>query len=125
MPTGIFWGKKAGQRICFLEQPGKANEASTLEPCFYQQLHWVKIQYPDLFPPNIIIEDDFGIPRLCHRGLSTEAANQRVDLSVIEMICRWRKVDCAQGRAASLGMREHYMEISQLLETYLQYSHPL
>ena len=55
----------------------------------------------------------------------TEAANQGVPLDVIEMMCRWRKVEKAQGRAPNLGMREHYMEVSQALETYLQYSHPL
>jgi hypothetical protein len=109
----------------FSTNRGKQMKASTLEPRFYEQLHWVKIRYPDLFPPNITIEDDFGIPRSCRRGSSTEAANQGVDSTVIEMICRWRKVERAQGRAASFGMREHYMEVSQALETYLQYSRPL
>jgi hypothetical protein len=41
------------------------------------------------------------------------------------MICRWRKVERAQGRAPNLGMREHYMEVTQALEAFLQYSRPL
>jgi hypothetical protein len=109
----------------FSTQKGKQMKASTLEPRFYEQLHWVKIQYPDLFPPNVNVEDDFGIPRSCCRGSSTEAANQGVHSDTIEMICRWRKIERAQGRAPSLSMREHYMEVSQALETYLQYSRPL
>jgi hypothetical protein len=109
----------------FSTNRGKQMKASSLEPRFYEQLHWVKIRYPDLFPPNVMIEDDYGIPRSCRRGSSTEAANQGVDSSVIEMMCRWRKVERAQGRAASFGMREHYMEVLQALETYLQYSRPL
>jgi hypothetical protein len=104
---------------------GKQMKASSLEPRFFEQLHWVKIRHPDLFPPNVMIEDDFGVARSCRRGSSTEAANQGVDTTIIEMICRWRKVERAQGRAPNLGMREHYMEVSQALETYLQYSRPL
>jgi hypothetical protein len=100
-------------------------KASTLEPQFYEQLHWVKIRYPDLFPPNVNIEDNFGIPRSCCHGSSTEAANQGVLATTIEMICRWRKIERAQGRAPSLSMRENYMEVSQALETCLQYSRPL
>jgi hypothetical protein len=38
------------------------------------------------------------------------------------MICRWRKVERAQGRAPNLGMREHYMEVTQALEAFLLYS---
>jgi hypothetical protein len=109
----------------YSDKKGKQTKASTLEPRFYEQLHWVRIRYPDLFPPNVNIEDDFGIPRSCRRGSSTEAANQGVPSHIIEMICRWRKIERAQGRAPNLSMREHYMEVSQALETYLQYSRPL
>jgi hypothetical protein len=104
---------------------GKQVKASTLEPSLFEQLHWVRLRYPDLFPPNVCIEDDFGIPRSVRRGSSTEAANQGVPGEIIEMICRWRKVERAQGRAPNLSMREHYMEVTQALETFLQYSRPL
>jgi hypothetical protein len=80
--------------------------ASTLEPKFFGHLNWVRIRYPDLFLPNVNIEDDFGIPRSCRRGASMEAANQGVGSDVIELICRWRKVERAQGRTPNLGMRE-------------------
>jgi hypothetical protein len=109
----------------FSNKKGKQAKASTLEPKFFGQLNWVRLRYPDLFPPNVNIEDDFGIPRSCRRGASTEAANQGVGTEIIELICRWRKVERAQGRAPNLGMREHYMEVSQALETYLQFSRPL
>ena len=104
---------------------GKQAKASTLEPRFFAELHWVKTRFPGMFPPNISIEDDFGVSRSCRRGSSTEAGNRKVPIGVIEMICRWRKVERAQGRAPNLGMREHYMEVSQALGTYLQYSQPL
>jgi hypothetical protein len=109
----------------FANSRGKQVKASTLEPRFYTLLHWVKIRFSSLFPPNLTIEDDFGIPRSCRRGSSTEAANQGVDSTIIDMICRWRKIERAQGRAPNLNMREHYMEVSQALETYLKYSRPL
>ncbi len=109
----------------FSNQKGKQAKASTLEPKFFGELNWVRLRYPDLFPPNVNIEDDFGILRSCRRGASTEAGNQGVGTDIIELICRWRKVERAQGRAPNLGMREHYMEVSQALETYLQFSRPL
>jgi hypothetical protein len=109
----------------FSDKKGKQAKASTLEPSFFAQLNWVRTRYPDLFPPNVNIEDDYGIPRSGRRGSSTEAANQGVPSEIIEMICRWRKVERAQGRAPNLGMREHYMEVSQALETFLKYSRPL
>jgi hypothetical protein len=107
------------------DKKGKQTKASTLEPWFYEQLNWVRIRYPDLFPPNVNIEDDFGMPWSCWRGSSTESANQGVLSPIIEMICRWRKIERAQGRAPNLSMREHYMEVLQALETYLRYSRPL
>ncbi len=107
----------------FCDKKGKQTKASTLAPRFYEQLHWVRIRYPDLFPPNVNIEDDYGIPRSGRRGSSTEAANQGVPSEIIAMSCRWRKVERAQGRAPNLGMREHYMEVTQvMLEAFLQYS---
>jgi hypothetical protein len=109
----------------FADKKGKQTKASTLEPRFYEQLNWVWMRYPDLFAPNLNIEDDYGIARSCRRGSSTEAANQGVPSGIIEMICRWRKVERAQGRAPNLGMREHYMEVTQALEAFLQYSRPL
>jgi hypothetical protein len=111
----------------YSDKKGKQTKASTLEPRFYDQLNWVRIRYgPTCFhPPNVNVEDDFGIPRSCRRGSSMEAGNQGVHSNIIEMICSRRKVERAQGRAPNLGMREHYMEVSLALETYLQYSRPL
>jgi hypothetical protein len=78
------------------------------------------MRYPDLFPPNVNIEDNYGIPRSCRQGLSTEAANQEVPSKIFEMICRGRKVENrAQGRAPNLGMREHCMEVKQALKVFL------
>jgi hypothetical protein len=109
----------------FANKKGKQVKASTLEPSLFAQLNWVRLRYLDLFPPNVNIEDDYGIPRSSRRGSSTEAANQGVPSNIIEMMCIWRKVERAQGRAPNLGMREHYMEVSQALENFLQYSRPL
>jgi hypothetical protein len=109
----------------FANGRGKQAKAALFEPRFFEQLNFVRARHPGLFPPNVHIEDDFGISRSGRRGSSTEAANQGVPSEIIEMICRWRKVERAQGRAPNLGMREHYMEVLQMLETYLQYSRPL
>jgi hypothetical protein len=109
----------------FTNKRGKQSKAAAYEPRFFEQLNHVRARYMELFPPNISVEDDFGIGRSGRRGSSTEAANQGVPTDIIEMTCRWRKIERAQGGAPNLGMREHYMEVSQALETFLQYSRPL
>jgi hypothetical protein len=109
----------------FADKKGKQTKVSRLEPWFYEQLNWVWMRYPNLFAPYVNIEDDCGIAKLCLQGSSTEAAHQGVLSGIIAMICRWRKVERAQGRAPNLGMREHYIKFTQALEVFLQYSLPL
>jgi hypothetical protein len=111
--------------FAFANARGKQAKAALYEPRFFEQLNFVRARHPGLFPPGINVEDDFGVSRSGRRGSATEAANQGVAAAIIEMICRWRKVERAQGRAPNLGMREHYMEVSQALEIHLQYSRPL
>ena len=111
--------------FAFANNWGKQAKAAAYEPRFFEQLNYVRARHPALFPPDVNIEDDYGISRSGRRGSSTEAANQDVPADIIELICRWRKVERAQGRAPNLGMREHYMEVSQALEAYLKYSRPL
>jgi hypothetical protein len=89
---------------------------------FFEQLYFVQARHQDLFSPGIDVENDFGLLRSGRRGFTMEAANQGVAAAIIEMICRWRNVQRAQGCAPNLGIREHYMEVSQSLETHLQYS---
>jgi hypothetical protein len=119
-------GERGVQRGFVYRTPkGKQAKASTLEPRFFEVLNWVRMRYPSIFPPNADIEGDYGLGRSGRRGSNTEAQNQGVDSVVIEMICRWRKIERAKGRAPNLGMREHYTEISQALEVHLSYSRPL
>jgi hypothetical protein len=109
----------------FANNRGKQAKASAYEPRFFEQLNYVRSRHPALFPPGVSVEDDYGISRSGRRGWTTEATNQGVPAYIIELICRWRKVERAAGRAPNLGMREHYMEVSQALEAYLKYSRPL
>jgi hypothetical protein len=109
----------------FANSRGKQAKAASYEPRFFEQLNYVRGRHQDMFPPGVNVEDDFGVSRSGRRGSSTEAANQGVPADIIDMICRWRKVERAAGRAPNLGMREHYMEVSQALVTYLRYSRPL
>jgi hypothetical protein len=109
----------------FANSRGKQAKAAAYEPRFFEQLNFVRARHQDLFPPGINVENDFGLSRSGRRVSATEAANQGVPAEIIEMICRWRKVERAQGRAPNLGMREHYMEVTQSIETHLRYSRPL
>jgi hypothetical protein len=66
----VSWLKGSLEEWCrlngfvFSDKKGKQVKSSTLEPSFFDQLNWVRLRYPDLFPPNVNIKDDYGaIPR--------------------------------------------------------------
>jgi hypothetical protein len=71
----------------FLDKKGKQTKASTFEPSFFELLKWVRASLGLVPPPNVNIEDDFGIPRSCWRGWRMEAANQGIPSKIIKNIC--------------------------------------
>jgi hypothetical protein len=78
---GFVFANKKGEQAKFL----------TYEPSFFEHLNHVLARLPDLFPPNVNVEDDYGVSCSRRRGLATEAANQGVLSGKIEMIYRWRQ----------------------------------
>ena len=49
--------------------------------------------------------------RSLRRGSTTQARNQKVETADIEMNNRWRKVEAAKLKAASLNIRNQYTDI--------------
>lgn len=67
-----------------------------------------------LIDKSVNVREEYGIYRSLRRGATTEAHNQGVQDPVIEMNNRWRKVERAKGKRASLSLSQHYTEVKQL-----------
>ena len=56
------------------------------------------------------------------RGATTQARNQKVETVDIEINTRWRKVEVAKSKAASLNICDHYTEIKIVIKTLICFS---
>jgi hypothetical protein len=68
-----------------------------------------------------------GIARSGSRGYATHATNVGITDADIKRLARWREIEAAVGRAASLpgGTKEGYSEINQMIKSLLRASRPL
>ena len=75
-----------------------------------------------LIPLDVDVRDSYGVYRSLRRGATTQARNQKVRPEDIEMNNRWRKVEAAKGKAASLNIRDHYTEVKLAIKTLIRFS---
>jgi hypothetical protein len=109
----------------FTKKSGKARaRISDYDDLFRDYLGRVQQKYPKVIPGSMNIQD-FGLWRSCRRGATTEATHNLVDDMIIELINRWRKREAAKGTEAGLPMRQVYTQVSNLLDTMLQFSQGL
>jgi hypothetical protein len=79
---------------------------------------------PKLFPVKARIED-YSLRRSLRRGSTTEATNNNVPATTIDMVNRWRKREAAKGTEPGLAMRQVYTDALSAIETTLRYSQSL
>jgi hypothetical protein len=80
-----------------------------------------------LLPREEDITVSHGIARSGRRGYATHATNVGIADADIKRLARWRAIEAAAGRAASLpgGTKEGYSEINQMIKSLLRASRPL
>jgi hypothetical protein len=68
-----------------------------------------------------------GIARSGRRVYATHATNVGIADADIKRLARWRVIEAATGRSASLlgGTKEGYSEINQMIKSLLRASRPL
>lgn len=79
---------------------------------------------PSLFPAGVDIRD-YSWRRPLRRGSTTEAQNNKVPSTTIDLINRWRGREAAKGAEPGLPMRQVYTETSSALMGILAYSQSL
>jgi hypothetical protein len=87
---------------------------SDYEEIFYDILHKIQDQRPDLIGPDVDIEQIYGFFCSFCQGATTRAREQGVSEADINLINRWQKVERALGMEPSLAIRNHYTEVVQL-----------
>jgi hypothetical protein len=102
---------------------------------FYEQYMFEMIQRVQdtgelaeiLLPRKEDITGSHGIARSGRRGYATHATNVGIADAHIKRLARWRAIEAAAGRAASLlgDTKEGYSEINQMIKSLLRASRPL
>ena len=105
----------------FAGDNGKCNLSSKYEEGMMVLLEI--IQYTtNLIPLDVDVRDLYGVYCSLRRGATIKARNQKVETAGIEMNNRWRKVEVAKSKAASLNIRDHYTEIKIAIKTLIRFS---
>ena len=76
----------------------------------------------NLIPLDVDVRTEYGVYRSLRRGATTHARNCGVKVEDIQMNNRWRKVEAAKGKAASLNIRDHYTEVKLAIKTLIRFS---
>ncbi len=111
--------------FAFVDVEGTRMKASDLADDFFVLLEQLQVECAGLIGAEVVVRERFGVYRSLRRGSTTHAQNQGVKEADVERNNRWRKVEAAKGKAASLSMRDHYTEIRQALPSLLRYSSAL
>lgn len=106
----------------FRTSQGYAAKIGDFEPRMLDVLKRVQERCPELIPPEVNIDDDYGLNRSFRRGATTTAQANGVSDAVINLVNRWRKVENSKGGKPSLQMIEHYVDIRMMLKRVLQFS---
>lgn len=105
----------------FAQGNGKRAKISQYDGDFRSLLERAREAAPKLFSTKVKIED-YSLRRSLRRGSTTEAQNNKVPDTTIQLINRWRKVEAAKGTVPGLPMRQVYTEAQLAIQTTVRYS---
>ncbi len=106
----------------FVASDGCVEDSSVYQAVIVEALIRVQAKRSDLIGKEIDVSEAYGVSRSFRRGSVTHAGNQKVSESDVTATNRWRTVEMARGTKPSLGMRDHYSEVSQMVATLVRYS---
>ena len=78
-----------------------------------------------LLPEKLEIDERFGTYRSLRVGATTRATVKKVPDRIIKLINRWSDVEGKGTSVPSFNMMDHYLDITQVLDSYLTYSQAL
>ncbi len=115
--------KNSGPAFC--NEDGTMLSSKVINEELHQQIHLANATDHSLVPQGIDVEERFGTYRSFRIGSNTRALHQNVPTRIIELIHRWSTVERNRGSKPSFKMMDHYLDMENMLETYLSYSRAL
>ena len=107
----------------FIDKRGKRKQASSFKQRFFEILERIQEEKPGIISASVDVPEDCGISRTIRHSATTRARLAKVSEADIDAKNRWRTVEAARGRAqAHKRIRDHYSEISLMLEVLLRFS---
>ena len=113
------------QGFAFCDRTGNTLSSKDIQPYVTRYLKQIQDSRPDLIPPDVNVQEEYGISLSFRRGATAHAKKQKVSKMDIDAANRWRNVENAQGRKINQPMRDHYSEVSQMTPTLLRFSQAL
>ena len=98
----------------FADSSGRPRKLGYYDPMLLELLDQVKTHFKGVISQSTEVED-FSLWRSGRRGATTEAHNQGVPQSVIDLMGRWRSREAAKGSEPGLPMRQVYTQVKVLL----------
>jgi hypothetical protein len=89
---------------------------------FVERLLVLQAARPYVIDPDVDLSEQFGISGSFRRGSTSDARTRGVVDKYVQLINRWRTVESARGRQATLPMKEHYSDIAILVPEMVKYS---
>ena len=108
----------------FADPSGRKASIRMYDDDFREVLSKLLSSTPSLFPAGVEI-GDYSLRRSLRRGSTTEAQNNKVPSTTIDLINRWRRREAAKGAEPGLPMRQVYTHASSALVGFLAYSQSL
>ena len=115
----------ATSKFLFSDASGKREKGSVYEEYMFKLLEKVQARHPEHIPADLDIKAAYGLPRSCRRGANSEAqnaSNQDCEEKDINRNNRWRAVERAKTKKASMNMLQLYTDTRLTLTADLKFS---
>jgi hypothetical protein len=105
----------------FADPTGRPRKLSYYDPFLLELLDEVKTHFKGVISQATPVED-FSLWRSGRRGATTEAHNQGVPQSIIDLMGRWRTRERAKGAEPGLPMRQVYTQVKSATQAMLLFA---
>jgi hypothetical protein len=124
----LAWAKRV-QGIthgpAFSKKAGQVLDSRWLEMEILDRFARIQQLHTEVIPADVQVYEEYGISRSFRRGSTTEARNQKVSESDIDLMNWWRNFEAARGKRPRMRMQDHYSDIKQMVPLLLRYSKAL
>jgi len=112
-------------KFIFSDATGEREKGGTYEDYMFKLLEKVQSRHQEYIPADLEVREAYGIPRSCRQGANSEAKNARngdCEEKDINRKNRWRAVDRAKTKKASMDMLQLYTDTRLTLTADLKFS---